>query len=169
MGYPTTVDTGQVTPWLLGAPEINSAASNGVLAANSVYLYVFELMAPVTVTSMRWRMGATATGTSDLGIYDGNGNLLGHTGASTNTASTLMTVALTGGNLALSPGRYSLALCPSNATDTYFRANNMAQSVARCYIATNAGTAGVLPATTGAQTSTTACPVLAGIVSGGAL
>ena len=96
-------------------------------------------------------MGATTTGTTDMGVYDANGNLLAHTGATTNTASTNMSQAFSGGNLALGPGQYFMALCPSNSTDTYLAVTSTSRQapVTRNRLGVTAGTSGVLPSTSG--------------------
>ena len=170
MGYPSTVDTGQVPPSVIdmGLGADGSAAS-GVLAANTVYMFPFELLANVTITGMRWRMFATVTGTTDIGIYDSGENLLAHTGVQTNVAS-LINSANFGSALTISPGRYYMALCPSNSTDTYGRVGTLGGSfsIARNYTGATAGTAGVLPATEGALSTSASMPVMEAIISGGA-
>lgn len=152
-------------PWTITNPEVVMQGSSFVLVANTVYLYAFELLAPVSVASLRYRAGSTATGTVDLGIYDANGNLLGHTGATNTIASGLQSIALT--SLSLSPGRYLMALCPSNSTDTYVGQSGLKLGGGRYFAATNTGTAGVLPAATGTiVTSAIALEVVA-VVTGG--
>lgn len=156
-------------PLILGSDTLMAGSGTAVLAANTVYLYEIVVQVPVTVINMRWKMGSTATGTSDAGIYDSGGNLLGHTGATTNTASQNMNVAMIA-NVLLSPGKYFIALCPSNATDTYSRINLLGttgSAIMPAYTATNSGTAGVLPATTGGTTLSGTCPVIAAAISGG--
>ena len=170
MGYPSTVDTGQIQPFVidmgLGA---DGASASGVLAANTVYMFPFELYANVTVTGMRWRMFATVTGTTDIGIYDVNKNLLAHTGVQTNVVSAVNSANFAS-PLVLSPGQYYMALCPSNSTDTYGRVGTLGPSfsIARNYTGATAGTAGVLPATEGALSTSASMPVMEAIVSGGA-
>lgn len=161
--------TNQPAPWIISSDAVAVSAATGTLAANVVYLYAFELAVQVTVTNMKVRITATATGTTDMGIYDVNGNLLTHTGAVTNTANTTMTNALSGGNFTLGPGQYFLALCPSNSTDTYQRVSpgNSYSPVSRMRQATNAGSAGVLPATTGGNATSTTAPAFAALLVGG--
>ncbi len=168
MGYPASIDTGQVQPWMIDMGAFDANSSSGVLAANNVYLYAFELTANVIITGMRWRMAVTVTGTTDMGIYDASGNLLAHTGVQTNVASTVMTANFAS-PLVLSPGRYYMALCPSNASDTYFRnaALGAGNAITRSYQGATAGTAGVLPNTTGAITFIQTFPVMAALISGG--
>ena len=163
-----------VQPWVIdmGLGADGSAAS-GVLTANVVYLYAFEIPATVgsslTIAGMRWRMFATVTGTTDIGIYDQNGNLLAHTGVQTNLASQVQSANFASA-LALAPGRYYMGLCPSNSTDTYGRVGSLGPnfSIARNYQGATAGTAGVLPASAGAVSTNPATPVMEAIVSGGA-
>lgn len=140
-----------------------------VLAANAVYLYAFEVYAPTTITGAKWRMGATTTGTTDIGVYDVNGNLLGHTGATTNTASTNMSANFIS-SITLAPGLYFMAMCPSNSTDTYLAVTSAATQTTptRHRQATNTGTAGVLPNTTGGYSDTPSkAPAMSLTVSGG--
>ncbi len=148
-----------IAPWTVSndAASLTGAATT-VLTANVVYLYAFEVMASITVTGCKWHMGTTATGTTDVGVYDANGNLLGHTGAVANVASTNMSNALSGGNLTLAPGQYFLALCPSNSTDTYqaVSATSPKTPTSRNRQGVTGGTAGVLPTTTGGYTDTPA-------------
>jgi len=167
MGYPSSVDTGLITPWIIPSEENVMQGSSFTLTANTVYLYLLELQGPATIPSMRYRMGATATGTVDLGIYDGSGNLLGHTGAVSTVASGLNTINLIS-SLNLSPGRYALALCPSNSTDTYIGLTGAKAGGGRWATATNAGTAGVLPGTTGTILTATVSPITIADVTGGA-
>ena len=171
MGYPASVDTGQVTPWIIDGGNIAVGNSNAVLSANTVYLWAFEIYTWTVFTGMHWKVAATATGTTDAGIYDSNGNLLAHTGAITNVASTQNGAAFAN-SLSLAPGKYYMALCPSNSTDTYNRINNIQigasdNAIARTYTATNAGTAGVLPNTTGGTSAASNMPAMAAVTSGG--
>lgn len=177
MSYPTTVDTGQVQPWLISNEAVAGPSASHTLTANKVYLYAFETMANITIDAMRWAMAATTTGTTDLGIFDASGNLLAHTGTSTNSANVNISANIAkdgAGNtitsLALAPGRYYTGLCPSNSTDTYQAAAFFTGTplIDHAMIATNAGTAGVLPATTGAIiNNTTLVPMVSAHIVGG--
>ena len=170
MGYPTTVDTGGVSPWLIDAGNIAIGNSNAVLSANTVYLWAFELQASAVITGMRWRVAATATGNTDAGIYDSGGNLLAHTGATANSAN-VQNSANFANALSLPPGKYYMAICPSNATDTYNRVNNIqvgsGSIIERNLTATNNGSAGVLPSTLGGVSAASNMPTMSAIVSGG--
>lgn len=148
MAYPPTYDPGQVQPWIIGNEAIAATAASGVLTANQVMLWAFEITSQVTITALRFRTGPTITGVCDVGIYDANGNLLVNTGAAAPAASSVVSRALAT-PLIIGPGRYYLAFCASLATDTYFRAVNLGANFTRNYVAVTAGSAGVLPATTG--------------------
>lgn len=167
MGYPTTVDTGTVQPWIITNEEFLSQGSTFTLTANNVYLYLFEIAGPITIATMRYRIGATATGTVDLGLYDSGGNLLSHTGATAVAASNINSLSLLT-TVNLSPGRYSMALCPSNSTDTYVGSSGLKNGGGRYALATNTGTAGVLPSTTGTILVSTFSIVVNAVVTGGA-
>lgn len=162
--------TSPVQPWIIDNLGIAPAASSHTLTANKGYLWAFELLAPCTITAMRWFMAATVTGTSDAGIYDGSGNLLSHTGAVTNVANVDNSANLLS-SLALSPGRYYMALCPSNSTDTYMSISGLQDvatpSLTRVLFTVTNGSAGVLPSTTGGIALSNRIPVLAAVVSGG--
>lgn len=62
-----------VKPWAIVQEGLPSQAASGTLTTNQVYLWCFETQAPIVLTGMRYKMGATATGTVDLGIYDVSG------------------------------------------------------------------------------------------------
>src|SRR5690348_18394183 len=126
MSFITTV---RIQPWIIEGYSFSPQNSSGTLTANAVYTFAFEVQAPVTITAMRWRMGATATGNTDTGIYDANGNLLAHTGSTANVASVDNTANLLS-SITLAPGRYYMAITPGNATDTYNRLVNEAQGTA---------------------------------------
>src|SRR5258708_13650212 len=76
MGYPTTVDTGQVQPQIIDNEVASSTLNTSALSANTVYLWAFELLTNVTITGMRFRNGTTATVATTLGIYTSAGNLI---------------------------------------------------------------------------------------------
>lgn len=153
---------------IIGSEAVALSAASGVLVANVVYLYAFEVASPTTISGIRTRVTATATGTSDVGIYNAAGNLLVHTGAVANIANTNQTFNFAS-NYTLSPGLYYLALTPSNSTDTYNRvttATNI-EPFARIRAAVNAATAGVLPNATGGTAANANTPTLSAVVVGG--
>jgi len=139
--------------WILGSDALETGAggATGVAAANQVYLVAVTVRGTTTISAMRTHVGSTATGHTDMGIYDVNGNLLTHTGAVLNVASAANTNALSGGNYTLSPGNYYIAMCCDNSTDTYSRMNTLGVpgALGNIRFATNTATAGVLPATLG--------------------
>jgi hypothetical protein len=153
MPYPSTVDANLVQEWMLGsdALEMGAGGTTGVAVANTVYVIAVTVRGTTTISNMRTHVGSTATGHTDMGLYDVNGNQLAHTGAVVNVASTPNTNALIGGNYTLSPGNYYLAMCCDNSTDTYSRMNTLGVpgALSTTRFATNTGTAGVLPATLG--------------------
>lgn len=161
-----------IAPPYLGtdAAELAAGGTTGAMTANQVYLIALSLHSACVVSAMRTHIGSTATGTTDMGIYDANGNLLTHTGAVANVASTTQTNPF-GSAYALPKGTYFLAFCPSNGTDTFSKigALNTPGAMSGVRVATNAGTAGVLPATLGAILAPTSggSPVFSGVVSGG--
>lgn len=168
MSYPSTVDSGQVAPWTTTQPELIQGATSSTLAANIVYCYVFELYGTATYSGMKIKTGSTASGTVDCGIYDSGGNLLVHCSSpSSLTASAVNTISFSA-NITLNPGRYIMALTPSSSSDTYFRTGSINAGMERAYTATNGGSAGVLPNTTGTLNTTTSCAVMSLVVVGGA-
>ena len=149
-------------PWILNE-TVNAAGTATALTANTVYLIPVEVTAPCTMTGIRVKVG-TATGTSDAGVYDANGNLLGHSGAIANSVGN-NTFAVP---VALSAGRYILAITPSNSTDTYQINGGINAGLGTGYTATNAATAGVLPNTTGTLVASAQKVQMVGLISGGA-
>ncbi len=156
------------TPWATTQTELIQGASSSTLGANTVYCYVFEVLATTTYSSMKIRIGATAAGTVDCGIYDSGGNLLIHCTASTALSANVVNTIAFSANITLNPGRYIMALTPSSASDNYFRTGSINSGMERAYTATNTGTAGVLPGTTGTLLVTTSCASMSLVVVGGA-
>lgn len=141
------------------------------LTANTVYLYLFEVLAPVTITGVKWRMGATTTGHTNIGVYTYAGNLVSGTdsGAQLNTANNSLSFTYASA-VTLPVGSYFLALATDTATDTYegITAPTGGSIISRHRAATNVLAAGALPATTGAiVTAGTKVPGVALQVSGG--
>jgi len=169
MGYPTTVDTGQVQPQIIDNEVASYTLNTSALSANTVYLWAFELSTSVVITGMRFRNGTTATGATNLGIYTAAGNLVAgsDTGAQTDAVSTTKT-ATYATPVVLGPGQYFLALACNNATDTFNALTPAFTDASRAKRATNVLAAGALPATTGAIViNTSFAPALAALVSGG--
>lgn len=131
MGYPTTVDTGQVVPIALYDGEL---ADNGVVAitANQVWFVGVTLRNNTTLHAIRCQFNPGGTGHYDLGIYDSSGTspfagspgvMLAHTSANASvaTATGVQSPTLQGGDLLLAPGNYWLALWADNASDKFVR------------------------------------------------
>ena len=172
MGYPSTVDTGQVQPQFIGTEPVGLAGALTILlTANQVYLYLFELSAQEIITGAKWRMGATTTGHTNMGIYTYAGNLVSgsDTGAQLNVANNSMAFTYATA-ITLGQGSYYIALACDNATDTFegITAPTGGSQISRHRAATNALAAGALPATTGTiLTAGTKVPGAALQVSGG--
>src|SRR5258707_8563363 len=172
MGYPSTVDTGQVQPQFIGTEPVGLAGALTILlTANQVYLYLFELSAQEIIAGVKWRMGATTTGHTNMGIYTYAGNLVAgsDTGAQLNVANTNQSFTYATA-VTLGQGSYYIALACDNATDTYegITAPTGGSQISRHRAATNALAAGALPATTGTiLTAGTKGPGTAVQVSGG--
>jgi hypothetical protein len=176
MGYPTTVDTGQIVPMALYDGEVASQATAAVLAANTAYLIAVTLSVNAVLTNIRVRCNAGGNGHYDVGIYDATGtngqagNLLAHAAATASslvTSSALLTPALIGGNLPLAPGRYWLALWVDNATDTW---NKIASPNANTFPVQSGTNNGPLPALASSLSSlanATIKPTIIGLLSGG--
>lgn len=140
------------------------------LTANAVNLYAFSLPSFTTITGVRWRMGATTTGHTNMAVYTLAGNLVtgSDTGAQLNTASAANNFTY-GTALGLAAGLYYLALACDNATDTYEGTSlGASQSELTTYrLAANALAAGVMPATTGAISFNAKQPSMSALISGG--
>src|ERR671924_515525 len=91
-------------PWSLFDGDLG-AGTAGTLAANTTYLVGVWLPVAAIATGMVCRSGTTAAGHIDMGIYDVNGNLLGHSGVSTYAASSVVNLPLLS-NVSLPAGRY---------------------------------------------------------------
>ncbi len=154
----------QPAPWLLNETII-TVGSSVLLVANTVYLIPVEVTGYCVATGIRFKT-TIATGTSDVGIYDVNGNLLGHSGATANAVATSTFNFIS--PIPLSPGRYMLAITPSNSSDSYSSHSGNNAGLADTYTATNAATAGVLPNTTGGMTANSVKVQMVGLISGGA-
>lgn len=156
------------TPPLLVDSGVDFVGSSGVLSANVVYLFAFEIQAPTVVTGGKWRMAVTVTGTTNIGIYTAAGNLVSgsDSGAKTNVTNSdnsfTYVTAIT-----LSPGQYLMALSPSNSTDTYQQRGLTASATTRYRTASNALSGGALPGVTGALTLPSLFPAFSLTIQGG--
>src|SRR5260221_9950059 len=79
------------TPQFIGTDSIGLAGALTILlTANQVYLYLFEVPPTgMTILGTKWRMGATTTGHTSMGIYTYAGSLVSgsDTGAQLNVAN----------------------------------------------------------------------------------
>src|SRR5260221_12760530 len=79
------------TPQFVGTEPVGVAGALTILlTANQVYLYLFEVPPTgMTILGTKWRMGATTTGHTSMGIYTYAGNLVAgsDTGAQLNVAN----------------------------------------------------------------------------------
>ena len=146
MGYPSTVDTGLVTPHALYDPDPAGLAANTLPAG--AYLVGVTLYAPAIITGVRVGIAAGGNGHYDTGIYDATGtngiagNLLAHSAATNTTLSTssaFLAPAFINGNLSLSPGKYWLAFWIDNATDTVYRSSMASTNLGVAMFGTSAG------------------------------
>ena len=171
MPYPSSVDANVATPAIISNEAIIYAASlTQTLTINVPFLYAFEISAYVTVTGMRWRNGATTTGTTNMALYTFTGNLVSgsDTGAITNVASSAVN-ATYGTAVTLAPGQYYLALASSNGTDTYMAASlaSSQSELSRARQGSNLLSSGVMPSTLGTIAFAAKEPAVTALVSGG--
>lgn len=159
------------TPTLIQNEAIAySGNSTLALTANNVYVYAFEIAGPVTITAVRWRMGGTATGHSNMALYTFAGSLVSgsDTGAQVNTASAANTFTYSTA-ISLQAGQYYLALACDNSTDTYLggAVTVATDALSRARVATNALSAGAMPSTLGTISTVAKQPAMAALTSGG--
>lgn len=162
MGYPATVDTGQVQPFALFAEDIQDGGLSAGFAAGAIFIVGIVLTANVVITGMKCKMG-TATGNIDMGIYDANFNLLVSKGATAAVASSVNTLTFAN-PISLAPGRYWLAWIDTVGTDTVYEANvsNVGDTIQR-----SVGTAFTQIAANASWQVTTARIALLAVVQGG--
>jgi hypothetical protein len=131
-------------------------------AANEVQVFKFLLPLPLIVTRITAYIGiASAGGLFGVGVYSSAGAKLVASGAQSTTATGA--IEATVGAVTIGPGWYWLAVTMDNTTGAFRSANNDAtadavlnQSFAQKGTAANASVAGVLPATLGSITGSTA-------------
>lgn len=130
MGYPATVDTGQIVPSALYQGELFTGGSGSAVTAGSAYFYDVIVNATVTIIQMRTALSGAPTGNIDMGVYDSTGtngqpnNLLGNTGAQL-SATGVFTKSLSA-NLTLPPGKYWLAIIDTVADSIFQRSSGNA-------------------------------------------
>lgn len=159
-------------PRYIGSGTLAANITNAVLAANTTYLQSLEVLSSVTVTGFIIGHGSVAAGNLDLGIYDVNGNLLGHTGVTAASGANSSQTLTLGTPFAISPGNYYTALWVDNATDTYYRNNygaNLAKGFTEILNGTSTNAGGLLATFTamgGTVASALAVPFLTRIQGG---
>ena len=157
-------------PWVLVAGD-PAAGSGGALATNTSYLAGVTVEAPMTITALSCVATGTPTGHVDLGIYDANGNLLGHTGVQA-LAAGVNRFTLSAA-MSLAPGRYYLALWIDNGTDAILKAsrnlNGSSQGFFPAWIGVSTNSGGLLATTAdmGGLTAAASKPYVLGIIAGG--
>ena len=159
-----------LTPWSLESRNVSgatffpagSATSTAWPTANSANFYPFTLTDFQMVYQLLLWIGSTASGNVDIGIYDGQWNLLvssGSTGMGTIDVVQEFNVTDT----PLSPGRYFLAVGCDNTTGTTFTANildDFSPAMYPIYLQTGL-TGPTLPAVAAPALSNAAAPRLA--------
>src|SRR5579859_4798621 len=179
MGYPSSVDTGQIAPLALYDGEI---ADNGVVVvtANQIVFVGQTLRANATLHALRCQFNPGGSGHYDLGIYDSSGTvpfaggpgvLLAHTSATASvaTSTAVQTPTLQGGDILLPPGNYWLALWGDNALDKFVR--HTAAGVGMGVVLAGTVAAGPLPANASSVSGLASIggskPILIGLWTGG--
>lgn len=174
MGYPSTVDSGAIAPAIICSEAM--AVAGGVAATltiNVPFLYAFEVPQGQswTIHQVRWRMGATAAGHTNMAIYTAAGALVAgsDTGSIANSANTTHTIAY-GADVSLASGQYFIALASDNGTDTYGGITGASARIGdtRHRIGTNTLSAGSMPSTLGTISTATNNPFM-GIIPTGSL
>lgn len=108
------------------AGQLGAGVSTAWPANNKAYFYPFTLGIWVTVYQLFFWVGATSSGTIDVGIYDDQKNKI-ITAGSTAMSATINTVqTLNVTDTVLAPGDYFVAGVCSTTGGTCFRAGNAA-------------------------------------------
>lgn len=129
------------TPW---QPTWNfNATTPAAQTANAILLTPFNMPYTMQVTSISVRVSLNGAGVTDVGIYNTSGTLLGHIGGQTNPATGVLTVAINGGAITLSPGTYLFAITDSTGNNRLDETDGA--SVGMKYTTTTTATSGVLP------------------------
>jgi len=103
---------------------IGAAASGTWLNANLAYFVPFRLSRTMVAVNMFAFNGATAGGTTSMGIYTKDGVRLVNTVSTTQvTINSVTTVAITA--TTLGPGLFYMAMSQSLSTSTYFRSTSL--------------------------------------------
>jgi hypothetical protein len=160
-----------IAPLIICSEAANDVQSLTVTVSTGIeYLYAFKTDTPISVTAIRWDMGATATGKTNAGIYTLAGALVtgSDSGQQVNTASATNTFSYGGSPVYLPPGQYFIAIACTNGTDTYSgKTLANAYSTSNHRRATNSVSGTALNAATGGYTTTTVCIACSLVLSGG--
>lgn len=152
MGYPSTVDTGQVVPAII-SNEVGAMVGNNntTLTQNAVYLFAFEVNSNTTILGGKWWCGSTAASTANMAIYTLAGSIVSgsDSGAVNNSASSVASFTYST-PVTLAPGQYFMAFASATGTDTYIVRSGAGNSTnMRERKATNSLSAGSMPTSTG--------------------
>lgn len=164
------ISTPIIAPLIIASEAATEVQALTVTLATGVeYLYAFKIDTPVSVTAIRWDMGATATGKTNAGIYTFAGALVAgsDSGQVVNSASATNTFSY-GTPVYLPPGQYFMAIACTNNTDTYAgKILTNAYSTSNHRRATNSVSGTALNNVTGGYTTTTICIACSLVLSGG--
>lgn len=163
--------TNAAPPWYGVETDTNAGASH-TQTANAVSLVGMYLPATTVVTGIRIALAATAAGNVDVGIYDTNGNLIVNKGSTSisGLANTNPTFSFAS-PVALSAGRYLLAITAGANTDTFLTQTGLQAGLVQAWTATNNSTgttSPALPSTTGTLVTTGQRFVMNAVIQGGA-
>ena len=114
--------------------------------ANDIAIYPFTLPYEMEITNIGVFIGVgDGSNDSDIGIYDIDGNLLGHVGAQHISSASAQLLALTGGPIVLGPGTYLLAF--TSAATTLMWAVSDASYPLTLFSTSTSSSGGALPST----------------------
>lgn len=117
-------------------------------SANDIAIYPFILPYPMEVTNICLFIGvADNTNNSDVGIYDVDGNRLGHVGAQHIPSATSVSLALADGPIVIGPGLYFLAITSAGTTLQYAVGTNGSNFALGLFNAGSTSSGGALPST----------------------
>jgi len=151
------------TPWhLVPITGLSHTGNNTLGVANQAIYRPVLCYASCTVTGIRVSIG-TSSGNMDVAIYDESFNRLASSGSTASPGTGLRTISFSGGGVAISPGRYWLAISQNNNTQTYSNMNTPALPGA----ARNQTSAFPLPNPGAPANESSTAVNMIGVVSGG--
>jgi len=117
--------------------------------ANDIAVYPFVVPFPLKVTNICVFIAqGDGSHNSDIGIYDTDGNLLGHIGAQELADETSFSGAISGGPIVIGPGTYLLAFTSAGtALQWAIAATSSANDGLAWYGTSSNGSSGSLPST----------------------